>query len=260
MKGWFDTHIHLFAPEWEQSPRQLHRQALSEGITGMLMPGVRVADWPRLLELARELSGVYVAPGLHPLYAEQWSAAAAGQLTALTAETRVAALGEIGLDAVAGPPLDRQEEVFRAQLRIALDAGLPVSLHSRKTTGRVLDILRELDIGRRVGGVWHGFSGSVQVAGELARLGFRIGVGPILLRESARRLPQAVMAVPDEALVLETDAPDMIGRPSGLIRVAEKLAELKGWSLEETARITGENAGRLFAKVKETAQSGGTQP
>ena len=258
MNSWFDTHIHLFAPEWQQSPQRLYADARTAGIGGMLMPGVRVADWPRLLELARELPGVYLAPGLHPIYADQWSSSTAEQLKVLTAEAKVVAIGEIGLDNVAGPDRAVQETVFREQLSIALNAGLPVLLHSRKTTGRVIDILRELDIGQKVGGVWHGFSGSVQIARELAGLGFKIGVGPILLRESARKLPQAVLELPGEALVLETDAPDMISGPLGLLQVAEKLAGLKGWSLEETARITAENVGQLFARVTETAQPCGS--
>jgi len=212
----------------------------------MLMPGVRVADWKRLLELARCLPGVYVAPGLHPVYAEQWSSAAAEQLRELTRESQVVAIGEIGLDAVVGPSLEAQEIVFRTQLEIALDADLPVTLHCRKTTGRVIAILHELAIGERIGGIWHGFSGSVQIAQDLVRLGFKIGVGPILLRESARKLPRAVLELPEDALVLETDAPDMIEKPEGLIRVAEKLAELKGWTLGKTMQVTGDNARQLF--------------
>jgi len=243
---WFDSHIHLLAPQWQKSPEELHQQAVTSGITGMLMPGVRVADWPRLLELAQQLPGVYVAPGLHPAYAEQWSAEVAQQLTALTREEEVVAIGEIGLDAVAGPALDEQEVVFREQLKIAVDAGLPVLLHSRKTTGRMMDILRDLEVGKKVGGIWHGFSGSVQIAQELVALGFKIGIGPILLRESARKLPQAVLELPAESFVLETDAPDMIAGPDGLIQVAEKLSELKGWTLEKSKQITNANARQLF--------------
>lgn len=250
MTSWFDTHIHLLAPEWRESPQELYAQAKVAGIGAMLMPGVRVADWPALLMLAQQLAGVYFAPGLHPAYAQQWNPAVAEQLAALTREPQVVAIGEIGLDAVAGPPLDEQELVFRAQLQIALDAGLPVLLHSRKTTGRVLEILRELEIGRRIGGIWHGFSGSVQVAHELTELGFKIGVGSILLRASARKLPQAVVELPPDALVLETDAPDMIAGPDGLLQVAEKLAALKGWSLEETSRLTSNNATGLLAKIR----------
>lgn len=248
MLNWFDTHIHLFAPEWSDAPETLHRQARSAGITKMLMPGVRVADWPRLLELARQLEGVYLAPGLHPVYSDQWNTEAATTLVRMTADPRVVAIGEIGLDAVAGPGREIQEEAFRAQLEIAVEAGLPVLIHSRKRTGRVIDILRELGVGRKVGGIWHGFSGSVQTAGELVGLGFKIGVGPILLRQSARKLPEVVGALGAESLVLETDAPDMIDSPAGLIAVATRLAELKGWSLEETAGWMTDNSEALFGK------------
>lgn len=246
MMNWFDTHIHMLAPEWRESPQQLCASAGDAAIDGLLIPGVRVDEWPRLLELAQQWPAVYAAPGLHPIYAAQWNAAAAEQLAALAAEAEVVAIGEIGLDGVAGSSLDVQERVFRDQLQIALEANLPVLLHSRKSTGRVLAILRELNIGGQVGGIWHGFSGSVEVARELADLGFKIGVGPVLLRESARRLPQAVTALPDEALVLETDAPDMIEDPLGILRVASSLAELKDWTLEQAARMTTANARQVL--------------
>lgn len=246
MIGWFDTHIHLFAPDWQQSPRDLHCRAQALGIDGMLMPGVRVGDWPQLLDLAQQLSGVYLAPGLHPVYADQWSPVAEEQLRDLSQNPQVVAIGEIGLDAVAGPSLAEQEHVFRAQLEIALESELPVLLHSRKTTGRVLEILREMEVGKQVGGIWHGFSGSVQIAQNLMNLGFLIGVGPILLRESAKKLPLAVLELPEDALVLETDAPDMIDGPAGLIEVAKRLAVLKDWTLEKTMHVTGDNARLLF--------------
>jgi len=244
--NWFDTHIHLVAPEWKSTPLQLYQQALSANITEMLMPGVRATDWEHLIQFAQACQGVYFAPGLHPLYAEQWNGLVTQRLVALSVEAQVVAVGEIGLDAVAGPHLEIQEKVFRAQLQIALKAKLPVLLHVRKTTGRALAVLRELKIGKKIGGIWHGFSGSIETAEELVDLGFKLGVGPILLRESACRLPQAVAAVPQQALVLETDAPDMIDRPADLLQVATKLAQLKGWTVDETARVTTTNARELF--------------
>ncbi len=246
MNGWFDTHIHLVAPEWEHTSSEHYTQAQSAGIGRLLLPGVRTGEWQQLLELARGLPEVYVAPGLHPVYAEQWDMAAAEQLTALTREPKVVAIGEIGLDGVAGPALKQQEVVFRTQLQIALDADLPVLLHSRKTTGRVLEILCELDIGSRIGGIWHGFSGSLQIATELVRLGFKIGVGPILLRGNARKLPDAVKELPFSALVLETDFPDMAEKPDVLLQVAERVAELRGVSLQDVARTTTDTARQLL--------------
>lgn len=240
-----DSHIHLDAAELAGAGIDLLPQARQEGIGRFIIPGVRVSGWPGMLVLAEQRQ-VFAAPGLHPAYAEQWSATAAQQLRALCRQPKVVAIGEIGLDAAAGPPLAQQELVLRAQLQIALEAGLPVLLHGRKATGQLLEILRELQIGRQVGGVWHGFSGSLPVAEQLVALGFKIGVGPILLRASARKLPQAVVALPATALLLETDLPDMAATPAVLVAVAQRVAELRGWSLAETAAITSENARQLF--------------
>ncbi len=241
-----DTHIHLDAPELAGAGAELLPQARQSGIGKFVVPGVRVSGWPGLLQLTRQQVDVFAAPGLHPAYAGQWSATAAQQLRDLCREPKVIAIGEIGLDGAAGPPLGQQEAVLREQLQLALEAGLPVLLHGRKATGRLLEILRELQIGAQLGGIWHGFSGSLVVAQQLVQLGFKIGVGPILLRDSARKLPQAVLELPAEALVLETDLPDMAARPDVLLDVARRVSELRGWSLAETARITTENACGVF--------------
>lgn len=241
-----DTHAHLDAPELSGTGFSLVAPALAQGIGTFIVPGVRVSGWLPLLQQLETQPHVYAAPGLHPVYAEQWSETARQQLAELTGSDKVVAIGEIGLDGVNGPSLDEQEIVLREQLQIALSADLPVLLHGRKATGRLLDILRELQIGERVGGIWHGFSGSLQVAQQLVQLGFKIGVGPILLRQSARKLPQAVIELPSEALVLETDLPDMTEKPETLLAVAEKVAELRGCSFEEVAQFTRENVRALF--------------
>ncbi len=245
MLSLIDSHIHLDAPELEGQGSTVLAAAHRSGIDRLVIPGVRASGWDGLFKLTAN-QGVFAAPGLHPAYAEQWSDAAAAALGLLAQNPRSVAIGEIGLDGVCGPDLGLQEKVLRAQLQIALDSGLPVLLHGRKATGRLLEVLRELAIGRQVGGIWHGFSGSLPVAQELARLGFKLGVGPILLRESARKLPQAVVELPAAALVLETDLPDMAAEPQALVAVAQKVAELRGWTLEEAARVTTENALSLF--------------
>ncbi|MCD6187364.1 MAG: TatD family hydrolase [Desulfuromusa sp.] len=241
-----DTHIHLDAPELGGQGLKLLPEAQRCGIDRLVVPGVRVSGWAGMLALAEKTENVYLAPGLHPAYADQWNAAAASQLRELTQQPKVVAIGEIGLDGTVAIPLPQQEIVFRAQLDIALDVGLPVLLHARDATGAVLTILRELGIGQRIGGIWHGFSASIQVAQDLVELGFKIGVGPILLRENARKLPDAVKVLPASALVLETDLPDMAETPETLVRVAEKIAELRSASLDEVARTTTENAQQLF--------------
>ncbi len=246
MSNWFDTHIHLDAPELSGQGLKLLPGAQQCGINRFIVPGVRVSGWAGMLALVENAKNVYLAPGLHPAYADQWTDAAASQLWELTQQSKVVAIGEIGLDGTVAIPLSQQEIVFRAQLDIALDAGLPVLLHVREATGAVLTILRELEIGQRIGGVWHGFSASLSVAEELVALGFKIGVGSILLRENARKLPDAVKVLPASALVLETDLPDMAEKPDVLLKVAEKVAELRDRTLEEVAQITTENARQLF--------------
>ena len=241
-----DTHIHLDAPELTGQGLDLLSAAQQSGIDKFIVPGVRVSGWSGMLALATKAENVYFAPGLHPAYANQWSHTAAKQLQDLARQPKVVAIGEIGLDRTVNPSLPQQEIALRAQLQIALTAGLPVLLHAREATGVLLAILRELQIGEKVGGIWHGFSGSLPVAKELVALGFKIGVGPILLRENARKLPEAVRALPAAALVLETDFPDMAERPETLVDIAEKIGELRGISFDEVARITTENARQLF--------------
>ena len=241
-----DTHIHLDAPELNGQGLKLLPEAQQCGIGRFVVPGVRVSGWAGMLALAKKVENVYLAPGLHPAYADQWTADAERLLRESTVQPKVVAIGEIGLDGTVGPAIQQQEMVLRAQLQIALDAGLPVLLHARQTTGQLLSILRELKVGKRTGGIWHGFSASTQVAEELVELGFKIGVGPILLRGNARKLPSAVKTLPSSALVLETDLPDMAEKPDVLLKIAEKIAELRGWTLEEVAQVTTENASQLF--------------
>ncbi|MFO7578346.1 MAG: TatD family hydrolase [Pelovirga sp.] len=245
-----DTHIHLLAPEWSSPVDERIAAAQAARIGYLVQPGVRVTDWQALLALARRHPRVYAAPGVHPAYAGQWNSVSAACLRRLTEDPRVVAVGEIGLDAACGRDLGEQEAVLRAQLAVALEARLPVLLHGRRATGALLDILCQMKIGARVGGIWHGFSGSLEVARQLVEEGFLIGVGPVLLRANARKLPRVVSTLPATALVLETDAPDMASGPQVLLDVAQRIACLRGWTLNETARITTDNTLRLLQRME----------
>ncbi|WP_020674629.1 TatD family hydrolase [Geopsychrobacter electrodiphilus] len=240
-----DTHIHLFAPEWTSLLASRLAAAHQAGIELLLQPGVRATGWAELIDLAGQNPGVYAAPGLHPLSADAWDERVAVRLRELCALPQVVAVGEIGLDVLLDVELAVQERAFRGQLEIAIDARLPVLIHCRKQTAAVLQILQEVDIAR-VGGIWHGFSGSPETARQIVPLGLKLGIGPVLLRETARKLPAVVKLMPADALVLETDAPDMAPGPEALLTVATKLAALRGWTLAETARITTENARQLL--------------
>ncbi len=240
-----DTHIHLLAPEWQEPVRGRVEKAAQAGIELLLQPGVRSADWDSLIELACEHQSVYAAPGLHPQCAAEWSDSVAVRLRKLCCLPEVVAVGEIGLDAVLEVDQQLQERAFRGQVEVAISAGLPVLIHCRKKIAEVLEILSQAGAGE-VGGILHGFSGSIETARQAIEIGLLIGVGPVLLRENARKLPAVVEQIPADMLVLETDAPDMATGPEVVIDVARKLAELRGWTMEETAKTTTANARRLL--------------
>jgi len=240
-----DTHIHLLAPEWGHPVLKRVESARQNRIGLLLQPGVRVTDWPELLTLAEQNPEVYLAPGVHPLAAETWSERCAADLQKLCAQSKVLAIGEVGLDAALDVDLKLQHRVFTAQVKLACEAGLPLLIHCRRRTAEVLEVLQEY-AARLHGGIWHGFSGSSESAQQIIAQGFALGIGPVLLRKNARKLPEALKGVPDSMLVLETDAPDMATGPETLITVARRLAELRGWTLKECARVTTENAHRIL--------------
>ncbi len=241
-----DTHIHLDFPAPLAAGADRLAAARSGGVGGFVIPGVKPAGWADIVALARQQSDIYAAPGLHPAYAEQWDAAAAEELVRLAAQERVVAIGEIGLDGAVGPGFEIQERVLREQLAIGFEVERPVLLHARQATGRLLEILRELQVGHRVGGIWHGFSASLEVARQLVDEGFLIGVGPILLRKNARKLPQTVTELPLTGLVLETDYPDMTEEPAVLLQVAERIAVLREEPLDMVLTATTANAQGLL--------------
>jgi TatD DNase family protein len=253
----FDTHVHLnAAPLIENLDREIDR-ARQAGVESFLIPGVRWKEWPQMLSVARAVPGALVAPGLHPLAAAEWNEEVAAGLIDLFSNTLTAAVGEIGLDAlIDSPDMEVQERAFRSQLRLAVEAQLPVLIHCRRATGRLLAILRE-EKAQRVGGIFHAFSGSIETAMEAIRLGFVLGFGGPLTYPNARRIPEVLRQVPKDAIVLETDAPDMPphphrgepNAPANLPLIARRMAEVRGWSEEETARVTTENARRILKPV-----------
>lgn len=249
-----DTHVHLDASPLAEAIEDEVRQARLEGVRGFVIPGVDRQGWRRLPEIAQAVSGAWAAPGLHPLAAGEWNGEAQRELGRLLAEPSVVAIGEIGLDTlIAQPSLELQEKAFRAQLRLAIEADRPVLIHCRRAAGRLLEILRE-EKAERIGGIFHAFSGSAETAMEGIKLGFAIGIGGTVTYPNARRAIEVVKEVSAEWLVLETDAPDLAphphrgeaNRPAWLPLIAQKVADIRGWSLEETARVTTQNAKRVL--------------
>jgi len=259
--SWIDTHCHLDAPEFDADRDAVWRRARAAGVTIAVLPAVKVAHFEAVRALAHA-RGLAYALGIHPLCVDE---ARDDDLDVLRdalqrhrGDTRLVAVGEIGLDWFApGHDRARQERFYVAQLKLARDAGLPAILHVRRSADGLLAGLRRIEVG---GGVAHAFNGSAQQAAAFVERGWRLGFGGAMTFERARQIRTLAATLPPQALVLETDAPDIppqwlyrnaeqrargeVARnePAELPRIAQTLAQLRGWTLEQTAAVTTTNA------------------
>jgi TatD DNase family protein len=290
MPNWIDTHCHLDAAEFAADREAVRQQAAAAGVAHCVIPAVERANWDAVRQLAHRHGDSY-ALGIHPLY----TARAADADLALLAQAleqhrhdpRLVAVGEIGLDSFAGGPPQgqkrppgeaattrsegawgygsvdgrdpaRQEQFYRAQLQLARRFDLPVILHVRRSADRLLKGLRDIAV---PGGIAHAFNGSLQQAQAFIALGFKLGFGGAVTYDRALQLRRLAAELPESALVLETDAPDIpphwlyttagqraAGQPQGrnapaeLPRIAAVVAGLRGMPLAELARGSTANA------------------
>ena len=259
---WIDTHCHLDAPEFDADRPEVVRRAAAAGVRLLVMPAVQAAHFAPVREQAHRFGAVY-ALGIHPLAvadsADSDLDTLAQALAAHAGDPRLVAVGEIGLDHfVPGHDLARQQRFYEAQLALARRHALPVILHVRRSADALLKGLRRVPV---AGGIAHAFNGSRQQADEFVKRGFRLGFGGAMTHERALQIRRLAAESPAHALVLETDAPDIPpawlyrtaeqrsggqaqGRnePAELPRIAQTLAELRGWSLDRTAQQTTANA------------------
>lgn len=259
---WLDTHCHLDAPEFDADRDAVVARAKAAGVGGLVIPAVAAEHFDTVRALAHQ-HGLAYALGLHPLYVHRASeddlARLREALQRWRDDPRLVAVGEIGLDHFV-PGLDRslQQHFYVEQLKAARDADLPVILHVRRSADALLHGLRRIEV---PGGIAHAFNGSAQQAAAFIERGFRLGFGGTLTFDRSLNIRSLAQTLPESALVLETDAPDIpplwlyrtagqraagqaMGRnePAELPRIAETLAALRGWGLEETAARTSANA------------------
>lgn len=243
-----DTHCHLDVEEFDPDRAQVLAAARAAGLVGIVIPAIHAAGWPRLLGLCATAADLYPALGLHPVYLAQHRPEHIADLERALADSRPLAVGEIGLDfCQEGLDPARQQALFEAQLVLARSAGLPVLLHARKAHDQVLATLKRL---RVRGGIAHAFNGSLQQAGKYLDLGFCLGFGGMLTFERSLRLRPLARALPIEAIVLETDAPDLTvathrgsrNSPAYLPEVLSALAEVRDADPAELAAQTTRNA------------------
>jgi len=268
MTAWIDTHCHLDAAEFSADAATVRERATIEGVVHCVLPAVEVGNFEAVRELAHRHGDSY-ALGIHPMCTGNAAAQDLDQLDeALTQyrnDPRLVAVGEIGLDYfVPGLDVARQESFYEGQLALARKHGLPVVLHVRRSADGLLKHLRRAG----VTGIAHAFNGSLHQAREFARLGFKLGFGGTLTYERALQVRRLATDLPLDALVLETDSPDIpphwlyrtaeqraAGEPQGrnepgeLPRIAAVLATLRGIGMDELAEATTRNAVAALPKL-----------
>ena len=252
-----DTHTHLDFPDFDGDRPQLLASAAARGVERMVVLGVYQDNFQRVWDLACSDERVFAALGLHPVYLDQHRpehlATLRDWLQRLRGDRRLCAVGEFGLDYYL-PALDpqRQQALFEAQLQLACDFALPALLHVRRSHAQVIATLKRYKPARA--GVIHAFAGSYEEAREYMKLGFRLGLGGAATWPQALRLRKTLARLPLEAVVLETDAPDMApvmypgmrNSPEHLPEIAEALAQVMGVEAGELAEASSRNADELF--------------
>lgn len=253
---WIDTHCHLDASEFAGESEGIATGAEQQGISLIVIPAVECANFDAVKELASRHANCVYALGIHPMYVPQAPETDLAVLRKAVSEAmddpRFVALGEIGLDFFVpgfsdSPLREKQEYFYSEQLKIARDFGLPVLLHVRRSQDTLLKYLRRISV---PGGIAHAFNGSFQQAGEFIRLGFKLGFGGAMTFPRALQIRKLAAELPEHALVLETDAPDISpawlhpkrNSPEELPRIGQVLAELRGMPVDLVAQMTSRNA------------------
>ncbi|RFF64067.1 TatD family deoxyribonuclease [Stutzerimonas stutzeri] len=252
-----DTHTHLDFEMFDDDRAQVIARARNAGVERIVVLGLHAANWQRVWQLACDEPSVHAALGLHPVFLEEHQDAHVQQLRdwleRLRGEPKLCAVGEIGLDYyIDNPDIELQQRLLEAQLALAADFSLPVLLHVRRAHAPMIATLKRYKLERS--GVIHAFSGSWEEAREYLRLGFRLGLGGAGTWPQAQRMHRVLRQLPLEAIVLETDAPDIPpaghagerNSPELLPEICRRLADLKGIDAHALAAASYRNSCELF--------------
>lgn len=250
----FDTHAHLDDSRFDEDRKEVIEQCRAEGVELIMNAAADLPSSLKSIALAKEYDFIYASVGVHPHDAKAMDNSSIQVLSELSANPKVKAIGEIGLDYHYDlSPRDIQKKRFMEQIDLAKQLKLPIIIHDRESHGDMMDILKRMDV-KGMGGVLHSFSGSVETAKEVLKLGFYISIsGPITFKNAVKNV-EVVKAVPLDMLLIETDSPYLTPVPyrgkrnyPGYVRyVAEKIAEIKEISMEEVAQKTLHNGKLLF--------------
>jgi TatD DNase family protein len=259
-----DSHIHLDAQEFDADRDLLIAAAAQAGVAGYVIPAVAPFNFSAVRDLAHRLPRAVYALGIHPMYVmpldeAQALDALAQALTQHRDDPRLVAVGEIGLDYFV-PGLDRakQERMYVAQLKLARKFDLPVIMHVRRSQDMLLKWLRVVEVS---GGIAHAFNGSDDQATRFVERGFALGFGGAATFNGSQRIRHLAATLPETALVLETDAPDIAPQwlhhdgvverntPAQLAQIAQVIAGLRGMPAEQFAQLTHVNLLRVLPRA-----------
>jgi TatD DNase family protein len=261
---WIDTHCHLDAHEFGADSLAVAARAGQAGVSMIVIPAVERFNFDVVAQLARAAPNASYALGIHPICVpkatEDDLAALRAKVEAALGDPRFVAIGEIGLDffipMLCEPAMrEKQDHFFRAQLRIARDFGLPVLMHVRRSQDQVLKHVRQIPPS---GGIAHAFNGSFQQAQTYIDLGFKLGFGGAMTFTRALQIRRLATTLPLEAIVLETDAPDISpawvhpqrNSPEQLPAIGAALAEMRAMTAQAVAAATSQNALAALPRLK----------
>lgn len=245
----FDSHSHYDDKQFDGIRDELLDNMHKNGVAGIVTCGCDAASSKAALAIAQKYDFVYAAVGIHPGNLE--SGTTIEEIRALASHPKCVAIGEIGLDYYwESDKKVEQTEIFKKQILLARELDLPIIVHDRDAHEDTLNILKKY----KPKGVVHCFSGSVEIAREVIKLGMYIGVGGVITFKNARKLPEVVAEIPSELLLVETDCPYLAPEPyrgklchSGMIALTtQKIAEIRKTSAEEILKSTSLNAKKLF--------------
>lgn len=249
----FDTHAHYDDEAFDADRGALLASMPENGVGLIVDPGCDLDTSRRAVEIAEQYPHVYAAVGWHPENCAPYMRESLDTLRAWAKNPKVVAIGEIGLDYYweQNPPREFQQEVFRDQLALAQELGLPVIVHDRDAHADCLAIVKEFP---QVRGVFHCFSGSVEIAQELIKRGWYLGFDGPLTYKNAKKTVEVAKVVPLDRVLLETDSPYMAPVPvrgtrndsHNVSHIAAKFAEIRGMSTDEIIALTNENGRRFF--------------
>ena len=249
----FDTHAHLDDHAFDTDREELLADLPGQGLTLVMNPGCSLESSRNAVALANQYDYIYAAVGSHPDVADEVNEDVLEEYRKLCKlNSKVKAIGEIGLDYhYEDIPREIQLKAFRAQMELARQRQLPVIVHEREAHEDGMNVVREFP---DVTGVFHCYSGSAEMARQLVDKGWYIGFTGVLTFKNARKAVEVASSIPLDRIVIETDCPYMApdpfrgkrNDPGKIYRMAEKLAEIRGLSVEEIQAITVENGKRLY--------------